>query len=66
MDTVRPLFYGFEEVYEVLRRRAKRNMRTIKAEVRYIVVEALREELEALRAERAAELPDAPPSKQES
>lgn len=60
METVRPLFYGYEDVYEALRRRARRNMRTLKAELRYIVVEALREEVEALRAERTAELPDAP------
>jgi hypothetical protein len=55
MDSVRALFYGYDEVYEVLRRRAKRNMRTLKGELRYIVIESLREELEALRAERAAE-----------
>lgn len=55
MDSVRTLFYGYDEVYEALRRRARRNMRTLKSELRYIVIESLREELEALRAERAAE-----------
>lgn len=60
METVRPLFYGFEDVYEALRRRARRNMRTLKAELRYIVAEALREEVEAIRAERAAQAADAP------
>lgn len=48
------------ELREALRRRAIRNWRKPAQELRAILCEVLAEELEALRAERAAELPDEP------
>jgi len=42
-------------LYEALKRRAKRNYRTIRAEITAILAEALREEAEAIRREQEAE-----------
>jgi plasmid stability protein len=52
---------GYDELlYEALKRRARRNYRTVRQEIRAILAEALAEEADALRAERAAEQPDVP------
>ena len=42
-------------MYEALKRRAKRNYRTIRAEITAILAEVLREEAEAIRREQEAE-----------
>jgi len=61
MSALRTLL-GYDEVaYEALRRRAKRNYRNLRQEARAILLESLREEIDAIRAERAAELPDMSP-----
>jgi plasmid stability protein len=44
-----------DALYEALNRRAKRNYRTVRAEIRAILAEALREEAEAIRREQEAE-----------
>lgn len=50
---------GYDELlYEALKRRARRHYRSIRQEIRAILAEALAEEADALRAERAAEQPD--------
>jgi len=41
-----------DALYEALKRRAKRNYRTVRAEIRAILAEALREEAEAIRREQ--------------
>lgn len=56
----RELLHWDDDLYEALKRRAKRNYRTVRREIAAIVAEALREEVEALKAERAVELPDEP------
>ena len=43
-----------EAYYEALKRRAKRNFRTVRAEITAILAEALREEAEAIRREQEA------------
>jgi len=46
---------GWDDVlYEALKRRARRNFRSIRAEIAAIVAEALREEAEAIRREMEA------------
>jgi hypothetical protein len=42
-------------LYEAPKRRAKRNYRTVRAEIRAILAEVLREEAEAIRREQEAE-----------
>ena len=42
-------------MYEALKRRAKRNYRTVRAEITAILAEVLREEAEAIRREQEAE-----------
>ncbi len=42
-----------QELYEALVRRARRNYRKLRDEIRAILSSALREELEAMREERA-------------
>lgn len=50
---------GYDELlYEALKRRAQRNYRTIRQEIRAILAEALAEDVNALRAERQAKQPD--------
>lgn len=49
-----------EELYEALKRRARRNYRTIRAEIRAILADALSDEVDALRAERAVGQGDIP------
>lgn len=56
----RELLHWDTDLYEALKRRAKRNYRTVRAEIRAILSEVLADEVDAIRAERAAELPDAP------
>jgi plasmid stability protein len=52
---------GYDEtLYEALKRRARRNYRTIRQEIRAILADALAQEVDALRAEREAEQPDVP------
>ncbi|MCS6919934.1 MAG: hypothetical protein NZM28_09195 [Fimbriimonadales bacterium] len=52
---------GYDELlYEALKRRARRNYRSLRQEIRAILAEALAEEVDALRAEREAEKPDVP------
>ena len=53
-STVKSLFYGRELEYEALKRRARRNLRTLKQELRAIVYEALAPEVEAIRREQEA------------
>jgi len=53
--TLKTLFYGRELEYEALKRRARRNLRTLKQELRAIVYEALAPEVEAIRREQEAE-----------
>lgn len=57
----RELLHWDTDLYEALKRRAKRNYRTVRAEIRAILSEVLADEVDAIRAERAAELPDALP-----
>jgi hypothetical protein len=54
-STIKSLFYGRELEYEALRRRARRNLRTLKQELRVIVFEALAPEVEALKKELEAQ-----------
>jgi hypothetical protein len=54
-STIKSLFYGHELEYEALKRRARRNFRTLKQELRVIVFEALAPEVEALKREREAQ-----------
>lgn len=50
---------GYDELlYEALKRRARRNYRTIRQEIRAILADALAQEVDALRAEREAEQPE--------
>jgi plasmid stability protein len=44
-----------DALYEALKRRAQRNYRTVRAEIRAILAEALRAETEAIRREQEAE-----------
>ena len=43
-----------DALYEALKRRAKRNYRTVRAEITAILAEVLREEAEAIRREQEA------------
>jgi len=47
-----------DALYEALKRRAKRNYRTVRAEITAILAEILREEVEAIRREREQEAPE--------
>lgn len=58
--TTRELLRWDEDLRLALERRARRNYRTIRAEIRAILADTLRDELEALKAERAAEQPNQP------
>jgi len=53
--TLKTLFYGRELEYEALKRRARRNLRTLRQELRAIVFEALAPEVEALKKELEAQ-----------
>ncbi len=54
MTTIRDLLRGYTREYELLRRRAHRNFRSVRNEVRAII-------LEALQREYASELSERPP-----
>ena len=54
-STVKSLFYGHELEYEALKRRARRNFRTLKQELRVLVFEALAPEVEAIKREWEAQ-----------
>lgn len=49
-----------DDLYAALKRRARRNYRTIRQEIRAILADALSDEVDALRAERAVEQGDVP------
>jgi len=53
--SVRELLWDMDDEYEALKRRAKRNFRYLSDELRAILAEALREEVEALRREKEAQ-----------
>jgi len=57
-STVKSLFYGHELEYEALKRRARRNFRSLNQELRVLVFEALAPEVEAIRREREQEAPE--------
>jgi hypothetical protein len=54
-STIKSLFYGHELEYEALRRRARRNFRTLKQELRVLVFEALERDVQELLREREAQ-----------
>ena len=54
MLATRELLGWDSALYEALKRRAKRNFRTVRAEITAILAEALREEAEAIRREQEA------------
>ncbi|MEN3001095.1 MAG: hypothetical protein ABDI19_04540 [Armatimonadota bacterium] len=60
MTNIRPLFGDDAIAYEALRRRAKRNLRRLEQEVRAILLAVLRDDIEAVKAELAAQLVDRP------
>jgi plasmid stability protein len=55
MLATRELLGWDDALYEALKRRAKRNYRTVRAEIRAILAEVLREEAEAIRREQEVE-----------
>jgi hypothetical protein len=54
-STIKSLFYGRELEYEALKRRARRNFRTLKQELRVLVFEALERDVQELLREREAQ-----------
>ncbi len=50
---IRELLLWDDDLYEALKRSAKRNYRPLRAEIRAILSQALREDVEAIRRERA-------------
>jgi hypothetical protein len=54
-STIKSLFYGHELEYEALKRRARRNFRTLKQELRVLVFEALERDVQELLREREAQ-----------
>ncbi len=66
MSTIRELLRGYPREYELLRRRAYRNFRSVRDEVRAIILEALQREYDSEPSERpllGAE-PESPESKE--
>ncbi|CUU35523.1 hypothetical protein DCOP10_114268 [Armatimonadetes bacterium DC] len=51
MMTVREILYWDDAAFEALKRRAKRNFRTVRAEVAAILMRELQEEAEQIRRE---------------
>ncbi len=64
-QVLRWLFDGDRCALLALRRRAERHFRSPLGELRSIVYEALEPEIEAVKAELAAELPDEPAERKE-
>ncbi len=52
MSTIRELLRGYPHEYELLRRRAYRNFRSVRNEVRAIILEALQREYDSELSER--------------